>query len=42
MFDKPTAENILRKIAIDKENGIFAFNAEMILNVWQKGELKVY
>lgn len=37
------AEKILKEIANSKENGIFAFNANMILKVWKKnGKLEIY
>lgn len=37
------AEKILKEIANNKENGIFAFNAEMILKAWKKnGKLEIY
>ena len=37
------AETILRMIAENPDNGIFGFNAGMILKVWEKnGYLKIY
>jgi len=37
------AENTLKKIRDNPENGIFGFNARMVLEVWEKnGELSIY
>lgn len=37
------AQKVLKEISNKKENGIFAFNAKMTLDVWKKqGYLKIY
>jgi hypothetical protein len=37
------AIRVLELVATDEKNGIFGFNAKMILDVWrQQGNLKVY
>lgn len=36
-------EKVLKEISDDPANGIFGFNAQMTLNVWQEqGELRMY
>lgn len=36
------AEKVLINIANDEKSGIFAFNAEMTLKVWNEGNLKMH
>ena len=38
-----TAENLLNEISNDPKNGIFGFNAKMVLKVWhENGKLEIY
>ncbi|MCH1939874.1 hypothetical protein [Holdemania massiliensis] len=38
-----TAENLLIEISDDPKNGIFGFNAKMVLKVWhENGKLEIY